>query len=262
MTSLFCVLFLLSGSPRDDELPQLLARAQLLHEQIGKSAREGQVTRSDARALLDVCIQLRRAAPTSLRLCLNEGNAAALAGDWPHALLAYRLAQRLAPYDPEVTSRLTAARERLVLPDQPPGVREEVVSVLGANSRVRASLWLMALLLYAMAWVRLAGLVSRNTGSGSGLALSGIGAAIAIVALMSWAKENRQQNLAQTLAVVRRGDPVAVREGNGLSYPAATVEQLKPGAEVIILGQRGAWLHVRTGHGLVGWVPARSAEVE
>jgi hypothetical protein len=262
MILLLCLLILPPGPPQSAEPAHLLERAKTLREQIDKAAGEGRETRSLYRQLLDLCVQLRRAVPTSLPLCMNEGHAASLAGDWPHALLAYRLAQRLAPNDPAVAGRLTAVRGHLILPDQRPNVWDEVALVLSANGRLRASFWLVAVLLYGMAWVRIAGLAPRSTGSGSMLALLGMCAALAIATVVFWSENYRRQILAQKLAVIRRGDPVVVREGNGLSYPAATEERLRAGTDAIVLGQRGNWLHVRTTRGLVGWIPGGAADVE
>ena len=197
-----------------------------------------------------------------MSLCLEEGHAASLAGDWPHALLAYRLAQRLAPSDPTVASRLTAVRGRLVLPDEPPSVWEEAMAALATNARLRAPFWILALLLSGAAWIRIAGLAPRRTGSGALLALQGIGWALAIVGALFWAGEYRERKLSQKLIVIRRGEPVVLREGNGLSYPAATEERLRSGTEATLLNRRGNWLQVRTQGGLVGWISSVAAEVE
>jgi hypothetical protein len=259
---LFCLL-ILSPAPESTWNPaQFLERAREILDQIEKARGEGRETKALYGNLLDACVQLRRVNPASVPLCINEGHAASLAGDWPHALLAYRLAQRLDPANAAVASRLTAVRGRLVLPDEPASPWDELSAVLATNTRLRASLWLLALLLYAMAWVRLASFAPRRMGSGIGLALWGIGAAAAIVAAIFWADEYRLQKASQTLVVIRRGDPVVLREGNGLSYPVTTADRLRTGTELSLLTRRGDWLQVRTGSGLVGWIPSGAAEVE
>jgi hypothetical protein len=262
MTLLLCLLLIGLEMQQADEPVQLLEQAQRLYEQISRAAVEGRELRSDARSLLPLCVKLRQGAPTNVVQCMNEGNAASLVGDWPHALLAYRLAQRLAPYDVEIAARLSVVRERLVVPDQSVGPRQEIAAVLGANSRLRASLWLIALLLYVLAWIRIGGPGSGISSSGIMPASLGIMAALGLAALLCWADANRRAQLSQMLGVIKRGNPIAVREGNGLSYPLAAKEHLRAGAELIILGRRGDWLHVRTNRGLTGWVPSSSVDVE
>jgi hypothetical protein len=260
---LFFMLLVLPPEQQNAEEPiHLLERARELHVQIDEALREGRETRSICRDLLDVCVQLRKAVPTSVPLCVNEGHAASLAGDWPHALLAYRLAQRLAPRDAVVASRLATVRARLMLPDEPVSVWDEAMAALAANTRLRAAFCLLALFLYGAAWVRLAGLASRYAGSGIVLSVQGIVAAVAIIAALFWADDYQQRSLGQSLVVIKRGEPVVLREGNGLSYPAATEDRLKAGTEAILVNRRGNWLQVRTTHGLAGWIPSASAEVE
>ncbi|HEV8059634.1 MAG TPA: SH3 domain-containing protein [Gemmataceae bacterium] len=262
MMLLFFVLGLPPGINQANEPIHLLERARALHEEIGQKTLEGRDPRALYRTLSDICAQLRRARPKSLPLCMNEGNAASMAGDWPHALLAYRLAQRLAPADPAVASRLTAARALLMQSDGPASAWNQAAAVLATNVRLRASFWLMALLLYAAAWMRIAAFVSRPMESGILLALVGMAAAGAIVASLFWADAYRQRALSQTLAVIRRGEPPLLREGNGLSYPAASETRLRPGAELSVLTQRGSWLQVRTANGQIGWIPSGAADVE
>ncbi len=138
--------------------------------------------------------------------------------DWPSAGAA----------DPAVASRLTAARARLVQSDEPTSAWDQAAAVLATNKGLRAAFWLMALLLYAAAWMRIAGVVFRSMGSGVLLALVAMVAAAAIVIMLFWADTGRQRTLSETLAVVRRGEPPFLREGNGLSYPATSEARLRP----------------------------------
>jgi hypothetical protein len=262
MILLFLGLCLVTGQPEVIAPDRLLDNARALQLQIDEAKKEGRETRALYRNLLEVCVQLRKYAPTSLPLCVDEGHAASLAGDWPHALLAYRLARRLDPANEEVASRLRVVRQRLLLADEPANARDEVTAALASNNRLRGSLLLLAFALYGAAWLRIAGLARHREATGIFFALTGMGTAVALVAALLWSNEYRQRLTSQSLVVIRRGDPVVLREGNGLSYPAATEDRLRPGNEAVLLNRRGNWLHVRTSRGQIGWIPSGTAEVE
>ena len=158
--------------------------------------------------------RIRQASPSpGVRLCLNEGNAAVLAGDWPHALLAYRLAQRLAPNDREVNERVSAISARLLIPDRQPGQAELAAAALATNAYLRISLWLLAALLYGAGWLQIAHAVSDQFPSNIGTASIAILAAVGLAIGMFWAEGYRARQLEQQLAVIRVGETGLLREG-------------------------------------------------
>jgi hypothetical protein len=66
----------------------------------------------------------------------------------------------------------------------------------------------------------------------------------------------------QTPSVVIREDHVALRTGNGVSYPRhAELPTLRQGMEARRIHRRGAWLQVRFMSGEVGWIHADEALV-
>ena len=262
MTVLICLMCATIGLDLSTENSPLLERASQLEQKIEQAKVEGKDVRTLYRDLLEICTRLRRATPTSLALCMNEGNAASLAHDWAHALLAYRLAQRLNPADREVEARLSFVTGRLQVTARQPLPQDEVAFDLATKPRVRWAFWTLAILLYLMAWLRIAGAISGQLSAG--LLASAVAMTVAGCLAWSiyWSDEYRERMLGQPIAVVRRGEPAYLREGNGLSYPTVVEDRLRPGTEVRLLGKRGDWLHVRTASGLVGWTPAAAAEVE
>ena len=242
---------------------QLLEEARQTYEAISQARLEGQNLRALQGTLLAQCTRIRReSASHGIQLCLNEGNAAVLAGDWPHALLAYRLAQRLAPNNREVNERVSAISARLLIADRQPGQADMAAAALATNAYLRISFWLLAALLYGAGWLQIAHAVSDHFPSKVGTALMAILAAIGLAAGMFWADHYRSSQLEQQLAVIRVGETGLLREGNGLSYPAVTDDRLRPGTEAVVLGRRGDWVHLRTNGGLIGWAPARAVAVE
>ena len=60
-----------------------------------------------------------------------------------------------------------------------------------------------------------------------------------------------RRDAAQPIVVASHDEPL--RAGNGVEYPP--ILDLPRGAEIRKLFDRGGWLQVETGGGLVGWVP-------
>ncbi len=242
---------------------RLLEETRQTYESINQARLEGRDPRALFDPLLAQCTQLRRETPSpGVRLCLNEGNAAVLAGDWPHALLAFRLAQRQAPNNREVNERVSALSARLLIADQPPGQADLAAAALATNAYLRISFWLLAAFLYGAGWLQIAHSIWDHYPANVGAASIAILAAIGLVVGIFWAEGYRARQLEQPLAVIRVGEAGLLREGNGLSYPAVTDERLRPGTEAVVLGRRGDWLHLRTKGGLVGWAPTRAVVVE
>ena len=262
MSLLLCLACVICAADLPTEPETLLERARKVEQEIGNAKAEGRDARPLSRELLQICTQLRRAEPRSFGLCMNEGNAATLAGDWTHALLAYRLAQRLRPAEAVVEMRLAAVATRLQVPVRQPTPNDEFAASLATQPRLRMAFWTLALLLYALAWLRLGGILSGQMPSGVlGPAVAILGA-VGLISSIYWADGYRARMLEQSIAIIRRGEPAYLREGNGLSYPTVIEDRLRPGTEVRVLGKRGDWLHVRTASGLTGWTPLAAAEVE
>jgi hypothetical protein len=262
MTLLVCVLCLAPAFDSQTEPERLLDRALQMQAEIEQAKHDGQDPRPRYRQLLEICTQLRQAAPGSFRLCIDEGNAASLAGNWPHALLAYRLAQRLAPNDSDVADRIAAIGSKLQVPQRPATPADKAAAALATQSHLSLSCWLLAALLYSLAWMRITGAMSGRQPPGFLADSLAIAAAAALVTGIFWAHDYRAHQLGQNLAVIRGGDASILREGNGLSYPAVSEDRLRPGTEAVVVGKRGDWLHLRTSGGLIGWAPAAAVEVE
>jgi hypothetical protein len=262
MALLLCILLLAPAAQTDSQPDQLLKRAQQKQHEIEEAKVGGRDLRPLYRELLVICTDLRRTNPDSLTLCLNEGNAASLAGDWVHALLAYRLAQRIDPTNKDAAARLTVVAARLQVLARAPTPADEVAADLGTKPLLRLVLWTLAFLLYGLGWLRIAGMLSGRLPIAIVLPTLALVGAAAIVWSIYWADAYRTRTLGQPIGVVRRGEPALVREGNGLSYPTVSEDRLRPGTELRILGKRGDWLHLRTPSGLTGWIPAAAALVE
>jgi hypothetical protein len=191
--------------------------------------------------------------PPSSALSFKAGNAWFLAGDLPHAIAAYHRGSALDPSDETLRTVLEYARDQ---------VQYSPVPDIARQLRPEREFW--------PTWLTL--------GSVGGYAFGTYYAAC--LAATRWRMTRRRRWLiaAVTLLVValipvagtgfewlrsRRGatEPIVVvtrdiplRIGNGADYlPKLDVPR---GCEVRQLFERGGWIQVQTGGGLVGWLPA------
>jgi hypothetical protein len=194
-------------------------------------------------------------------LCRNEGNAALLAGDLPHAVLASHRGLRLAPTDAELQANLDYAREQVVQGLDESHGRPPVEQWPPWLPRLASRCMLgLALVPYALGWLA----VARWLMTRRGWLLAAGGVAFAAAALLAGggvafdALADGDQ-ARHPLVVIAREGGVKLRKGNGQSYPEYEYV-LRPGVEARLRfdDQRG-WLQVELAGGEVGWV--RRADV-
>jgi hypothetical protein len=206
--------------------------------------------------------ELRRRGADNAALYSSLGNACALAGDLPRAVLSYRRGLRIAPSDRRLQEGLAFARSQVAYP---PG------STLGRPPVDQRPPWLPRV---PSAWYVACALVAHALGC-VGLArwwitrrrrLLGLSAVAFLVALLLFAglaaEEWRDADFANRPVVVVADDGVLLRSGNGLRYPPRSDTPLNRGVEARLLFVRGAWLQVELAGGEVGWVPREYALVD
>jgi len=252
---------LILEKPAESSPLSLLEQARLLKDRAERARSQGHSTVADYRALAGVLSELRHRGFGTADLCLNEGNASFLAGDWSHALLAYCLAQQAAPARSDVQLRIDEARTRLGMVSEPEPALATALGLLGTENRLRAVMWTITWLLYAAGCWQISRTGSRFQAPalllGLGLFMGAGACAAALVGTSI-----RQDRLSEFPLVVAKGKPVSLREGNGLAYEAVNAEPLEAGREARLLNRRGNWLQVKLADGAVGWLSAGSAEVE
>jgi hypothetical protein len=189
----------------------------------------------------------------------NQGNSYLLAGDLPHAILAYRRGLRLAPSDSMLRANLAHARTRVAYPE--PGT-------LGRPPADNWPPWLpyfssmQRLLLFLCAYsLGCLGIVRWWMVGKGGLLTAAILAfglatlAAGSLALQAW---NERQERSHPLVVVA-ADGVFLRKGNGPLYPPRWETPLNRGVEARLLFERSGWLHIELSGGQRGWVPRAAA---
>ena len=213
---------------------------EALFEQANQAYERGQFTNAIAgyEQLLD-------AGQQSPALHFNLGNAFFRSGRIGQAILHYRIAERLAPRDPDVQANLRFARGTLGTPPPSTPVWRRVLP--------RLSLVQWTLLTAALWWLFLGLLTARVFLPGRGVALRrGLMATLGLLVLaaiglgLRWQDEHLRQ-----AAVVVQPDTV-LRHGQLEESPS--LQTLPDGQELVVLDQKDAWLQVAGASRGIGWL--------
>jgi hypothetical protein len=206
---------------------------------------------------VDAWRKLAEAGTSSPSELVNWGHAAWLADDGPQALAAYAAAWRRVPGDPLIRLAWTTARQSVRVSADSELAPPRALQTWWQWARPRWP-WFQALVVGLSATVGAAMLLRwwQTAQSRWGYAASASVLLAAVLSAGPLLAESERQAWQTPVAVVRA--PVALRTGNGLSYPPRLAAPLPAGWEVRPLAQRGTWLQVevRTHTGVaVGWLP-------
>ncbi|MBU6399988.1 MAG: tetratricopeptide repeat protein [Verrucomicrobia bacterium] len=190
--------------------------------------------------------ELVQAGKVSTALYFNLGNACFKSGQLGRAIVAYQLAERLAPRDPDVQANLKFARESAG--DSPPaaGRWRETLRKLTANewtALATGAVWTWLILLTLREWR------PQWRGSLRGYTAATGVAAAALVACLALTLYDR---LSLTTAVVVTRE-ATVRYGPLSQAKSAYV--VHDGSELTVLDQAAGWLEVSDDNRRVGWLP-------
>jgi hypothetical protein len=198
-------------------------------------------------------IKLGGRSPTHYRMW---GNSQMLAGDLPHAILAYREGLREYPDDEKLRDALEYARSRIVYanPDGPAALNPKPEEFHPAKQVVRG--WGLVLIASAsvLAWLAFARwIVTRRPALlGVFVALALFGMLVAVVWLFEWHGRQGDSNV----AVLTRSE--ILRRGDGSNFLPRRDAPLPTGAEMTLIGTHGTWRQVELADGTIGWLPAAS----
>jgi hypothetical protein len=189
-------------------------------------------------------------------LLRDQGNAYLLSGDLASAIRAYRRGLRLEPGDRIMQANLNYAREQVDYPtsdgfgrppldDWPPWLPRPTLSIMVASAVLAYGI---CCILFTRWWM------TRRKWFLAGAATAGV---LMIVPVLGAAHESwRGRQAEKHPLVVIAADGVALRNGNGLAYPARyDGKTLNRGVESQLLFERGDWLHIELAGGESGWVP-------
>jgi tetratricopeptide (TPR) repeat protein len=188
----------------------------------------------------------------SAAVYFNLGNACFKSGQTGQAIVYYRLAQRLAPRDPDIRANLRFVRETVGGAPAPGGRWQRWLNLLTLNELTlvtAAVLWVWLLVLAAGEWQRqwLPALrVYRRWG------------AVLVVLLLAWLGIVADKRLGISSAVVIAKE-ASVRYGP--LEEAQSFYRARDGAEFEILDRKDGWLQVQDASKRVGWMQAKDVLV-
>jgi hypothetical protein len=182
------------------------------------------------------------------------GHAYFLAGDLPHAILAYRGGLRFDPGDAKLRTALDYARAQVQYPPSPDLARllqPERDYWPGWLSLRRLGVY--AFLLYFAACLAATRwrMTRRRGWRMIAVAALLLTAVPAVGSAVLWQRERR--DAAAPVVVVARDCPLRI--GNGPDYPPRLDAPLPRGAEARQLFERNGWYQVELASGVVGWLP-------
>lgn len=200
--------------------------------------------------------------PRNGALEYNAANAWLLAGDVGRAVLHYRRALEIRPGDPRVTANIATARGRRrdSFDEAPTRALTDTLLFwhhglpLRAKTTVALGAWSLGFVLLAVgAWLAPGRLGRAGCRRCGGVAL------VAAFALGASAGVDLRAQAVRDGAVVL-ADEVALRTGDGESYPARYENPIHSGAEVRVVEERAGWVDVELPDGKRGWVRADAVE--
>jgi hypothetical protein len=185
----------------------------------------------------------------------NLGNAAFLADELPSAILSFRAGLSHDPHHPVLRANLVYARAQVRYPPNRQSGRPEPELWPAWLPRWRSMIFVVVGgFVYCLAFAALTVLFFQRRfwlAAAAGLCFGLAGAAAYACYLTAW---QWRYDLDRPPVVIRY-DGVALRTGNGVSYPQnAELPTLSRGMEARKLAARGDWLQVRFASGEIGWV--------
>jgi len=191
------------------------------------------------------------------KLFFNVANAYLQGGQIGRAIANYQRARVRLPGDRSIVMNLQYARSlvRHGGESQAPTSIWQSISLWNATIS-RSARWAIVATGWALVWMALIGRLYAakfplRSMTAVGLILSLLAGASIGYAWLQTPRGERGIVVTQTV----------LRQGNSQAFDAEYETPLREGDAVRVLDRRGDWLHVRTGNGHIGWMPAASAEL-
>jgi len=191
------------------------------------------------------------------KLFFNLANAYLQAGQIGRAVANYERARVRLPGDRAIAANLQYARSLLPRDGKSPAPTSIWQAIATWNATIsRAARWTIGATGWTLVWMALTGRLYtarfpvRSTAAAGLILLLLAGASIGC----AWSQTDRGERAIVVTQTV-------LRQGNGPAFDAEYDAPLREGDALQVLDRRGEWLHVRTCHGRVGWIPAASVEL-
>ncbi len=178
----------------------------------------------------------------------NLGNAFLKAGKTGRAIVAYRIAEKISPRDPDLRANLQFARDQAA-----GGLSNAALPWTKWTTRLTLNEWTLLAAVATSGWFLLLALrqwvPKSNKTSSRTLLLFGVVAGTSVFCLVSAIRTELAQFSVVIVpeAVVRRGP----------FEESQSAFSLRDGAEVTVLDQKTSWVQILDGSQRTGWLPQR-----
>ena len=195
-------------------------------------------------------------------LYYNLGNSYYRTGDYGRAVINYLRAERLAPYDADISANLELARSQI----DDTGYSSEPIPALAQIAELVPWVSINQAILTALAlWISLGAVIYayfrfRHGRWADWLVRAGVISALGLLALVMLAAGGYAQRAHWERVAVVTAESTDVRAGPGHQYPGQF--NIGAGNETNLIHTRGGWHKIgipRTG--IEGWIPAHDAEI-
>ena len=195
-------------------------------------------------------------------LYYNLGNAYYRAGDYGRAVVNYLRAERLSPYDADISANLELARSQI----DDTGYSSEPIPALAQIAELVP--WVsinQAILAALILWISLGAVIYayfrlRHGRWGDWLVRAGVAATLGLMAFIMLAAGAYAQRAHWERVAVVTAESTDVRAGPGNQYPGQF--SIDAGIETNLIHTRAGWHKIsipRTG--IEGWIPAHDVEI-
>jgi hypothetical protein len=250
----------LAAPPADGVVARVAAATEAFRESTGVEGTEDrQAAFRDAAGLYEAALAI---GPRNGALEYNAGNAWLLSGDPGQAILHYRRALLIRPGDPRIVANLETARARRSDRFEETSTRALAETFffwhtglsLVTKVPLAAISWALAFGFLALGVWLPTGRPGRTGCRRTGALLLLVALAVGVSALI-----DMDTRAARDAAVVV-ADEIALRTGDGTSYPERYENPVHSGAEVRVVEERAGWVDVELSDGKRGWVPVEMVE--
>ncbi|RMD82532.1 MAG: hypothetical protein D6820_03550 [Lentisphaerae bacterium] len=196
------------------------------------------------------------------KLFCNIANAYYKAGDYPAAILWYRRALILEPYNRKIRENLIAAKIQAHTYHEPKSSPANFIIDLFLfwhTDFPHQTRNILFLLFYILSFLTLTAAIWWKQRRNLLIMAAIVPFVLATMFAASILYDHHRFTTSREVVVMNPG--MVLRQGDATSYQAVSSDPIPPGSELSLIQRRNGWVNVRTPDGTEGWLPAASVRL-